>query len=127
MATNTFGRVRLTFTSGPLAGQEWNVRGEVKIQGHGGSVTTQANTNGSISKAFEPKPVMMDVSFERRRIPLTQTQFLAEHGVIVEEVDFGRTHFATACHMEGDPEESTKSGDLTGIKFAMAHADYRAA
>ena len=127
MATQTFGRVRLTFVTGPLAGREWNVRGEVKVQGAGGAVTTTANVNGTISKAFEPKAVMLDATFERYPTGLTREQFLGEHSVICEEVDLGVTHFLTAAHMEGEPDESTKSGDLSGVKFACAFADYRKA
>lgn len=125
MATKTYGRIRFTFTGGPLAGKEWNTRGEFKIMNAGGSTQTAANLNGTMSRSFEPKPVTGDVTFERPEQPFTQAVFLAEHDVIVEEVDLGRTHFMSAAVFEGEPEENGKSGDLSGLKIACAFNNYR--
>lgn len=124
MANKTYGRVRFTFTAGPMAGTEWNVRGEVKVMGTGGSISTTGNLNGSISKSFEPKPVTIDVTFERPA-GFNQAVFLGDHDIIVEEVDLKVTHFVSNATFEGDPEENSKSGDLSGLKVACAYRDYR--
>lgn len=124
MANKTYGRVRLTFTAGPMAGAEWNVRGEVKAMATGGSISTTGNLNGTMSKSFEPKPVSIDVTFERPT-GFNQAVFLGDHDIIVEEVDLGVTHFVSNGTFEGDPEENSKSGDLSGLKIACAHRDYR--
>lgn len=126
MANKTYGRVRMTFTGGPMAGTEWNMRGEVKLMNLGGSIGTTGNLNGTMSKTFEPKPVTADITGERPA-NFTQAQFLGDHDVILEEVDLGVTHFFSNAALEGDPEQSAKSGDLSGLKIACAFRDYRKA
>lgn len=124
MALQTFGGVTLVATAGPLVGRTIAVRGEVKIKSLGGKATIGTNLNGSIYREFEPGAVRFELTYERLQPSLSQADLLAEHDFILSEVDAGRTHYIRNAVLDGEGDDSAKSGEASGLAIVCAAADH---
>ena len=119
-----FGRVTVEFTRGPLVGRTLSARSEVKVKAFGGKVESTTALDETVTRSFEPGTIRIDMTFARDKLGMSQSEMLAHHDVIVTEVDFGRAHHIVDGFFTGDPEESAKSGDFSGLVLECGRRDY---
>ncbi len=115
---------RLSITVG---GTRISPRGAATIDPAGLEHDVMANQDGTVSRSTKAKAVTCEVTFDRGQgltIKWDSAFMLAFYDTTFLEQDTNILHTFTGASLIGAPKINTETGEVTGLSFACAAADY---
>ncbi len=115
---------RLTITVG---GTRISPRGAATLDPAGLEHDVMSNSDGTVSRSTKNKPVTCEVTFDRGQqlaIRWDSAFMLQFYDVTFLETDTKILHTFTGASLIGSPKINTETGEVSGLSFACAAADY---